>query len=125
MIGEQRWAFIDWDTAAPGSRLWDLAWAVLSFVPLSANPRLQSAAAEPRLRAFADAYGLHDEGDRLRLLALLGPRARSMHTFLAEQARRRAEPWLTLWREGHGQSWRNDADYIDANFDRWRAALNR
>ena len=37
VIGD-RWAFIDWDTAAPGTRLWDLAYAVHGFVPLSADP---------------------------------------------------------------------------------------
>ena len=41
VIGPARWAFIDWDTAAPGSRLWDLAYALHGFVPLSANPRYQ------------------------------------------------------------------------------------
>ena len=36
-----RWAFIDWDLAAPGTRLWDVAYAMHGFVPLSANPRWQ------------------------------------------------------------------------------------
>ena len=31
---EGRWVFIDWDLAAPGRRSWDLAWALLGFVPL-------------------------------------------------------------------------------------------
>jgi hypothetical protein len=41
VIGDQ-WAFIDWDMAALGSRLWDLAWASLGFIPLSADPQLQA-----------------------------------------------------------------------------------
>jgi Phosphotransferase enzyme family len=28
VIGGSQWAFIDWDTAAPGTRLWDLAYAM-------------------------------------------------------------------------------------------------
>jgi Ser/Thr protein kinase RdoA (MazF antagonist) len=28
-----RWVFIDWDLAGPGSRRWDLAWAAASFGP--------------------------------------------------------------------------------------------
>ncbi|MBO0838131.1 MAG: phosphotransferase, partial [Actinobacteria bacterium] len=122
IIGAQ-WAFIDWDTAAPGSRLWDLAWAVLGFVPLSADPRLQFPDATARMRAFVDAYGLDDEAERRRLAALLGPRARSMATFIADQAAKRIDPWLTLSRGGHGDAWRNTADYVDARIDRWLAAL--
>src|SRR4029079_18666368 len=37
VVDDARWAFIDWDCAAPGTRLWDLAYAVHGFVPLSAN----------------------------------------------------------------------------------------
>ena len=31
----ERWAFIDWDGAGPGSRLWDLAYAAHGFVPMT------------------------------------------------------------------------------------------
>ena len=54
----RHWAFIDWDTAAPGSRLWDLAYALHGFVPLSANPRYQRVNPAHRMRLFAGAYGL-------------------------------------------------------------------
>jgi thiamine kinase-like enzyme len=37
------WAFIGWDNAGPGSRLWDLAYAIHGFVPLSAMCRIYSA----------------------------------------------------------------------------------
>lgn len=43
VIGADQWAFIDWDTAAPGSRLWDLAYALHGFVPLRASPALRAA----------------------------------------------------------------------------------
>jgi hypothetical protein len=38
IIGHRQWAFIDWDTAAPGTRLWDLAYAMHGFAPLSTPP---------------------------------------------------------------------------------------
>ena len=34
VCGADRWAFIDWDAAAPATRIWDLAWAVIPFHPL-------------------------------------------------------------------------------------------
>ena len=76
VIGD-RWAFIDWDTAAPGTRLWDLAHAVHGFVPLSADPRWRRPDAARRMRVILDAYGL-DQTQRHRLLALLAPRTQSM-----------------------------------------------
>ena len=52
-------------------------------------------------------------------------RARSMYQFLADQAAEMVDPWVTLWRDGHGHVWRNDADYIDQHLSRWQAALLR
>jgi hypothetical protein len=54
---------------------------------------------------------------------MLGPRARSMHQFLADRAAKGIEPWVTLWHQGHGEAWRKDADYNDSQQARWRAAL--
>lgn len=116
------WTLIDWDTAAPGTRLWDLAYAAHGFVPLSADPRFQVWDARARLRVLVDAYGL-DEGSRRALVPLLSVRARSMSDFLGREAAAAREPWSTLWREGHGQVWSDDADWIGRREAVWLAAL--
>ena len=116
------WVFIDWDNAGPGSRLWDVAYAIHGFVPMSADPQWQRADAAARLRVFADAYGL-DEGQRHRLVPMLAARTRSMHDFLRDQAALGTEPWATHWRTGHGDVWRCDADYLEARQAQWAAAL--
>ena len=121
VIGE-RWGFIDWDTAAPGTRLEDLAYAMHGFAPLSANPGLRRADDARRICLMADAYGL-DEPQRLAIVPLLARRARAMHDFLAEQAARGTEPWTRLWREGHGEAWAADAAYIAGREAGWRQAL--
>jgi hypothetical protein len=82
VIGPRRWAFIDWDLAAPGSRLWDVAYALHGFVLLSANPRYQRPNPAHRMRLFADAYGL-DQAQRQELVPMLARRARAMHDFPA------------------------------------------
>ncbi|TQM72789.1 phosphotransferase family enzyme [Thermopolyspora flexuosa] len=122
--GHDRFAFIDWDCAAPGTRLWDLAYAIHGFVPLSAHPTWQrpDPDAAARVRAFADAYGLA-EAERRALVPLLARRTRAMHDFLRDQAAIGAEPWTTLWRDGHGGYWRDDADYIEARERLWADAL--
>ncbi|MEU6258485.1 aminoglycoside phosphotransferase family protein [Streptomyces sp. NPDC047043] len=119
---EDRWAFIDWDTAAPGSRLWDVAYAIRGFVPLSAHPDWQTPDAAARLRLLADAYGL-DEAERRALVPMLGRRTRAMHDFLRDQSARGNQPWARLWAEGHGDAWRGDAEYIEEREKKWEHAL--
>jgi len=122
IIGDRQWAFIDWDTAAPGTRLWDLAYAMHGFVPLTADPNYQRDDAGHRLRLIADTYGLAEQ-QRRDIVPLLARRTQAMHTFLAEQAARGTQPWTRLWHEGHGDAWRADAGYIAQREDQWRRAL--
>jgi hypothetical protein len=122
VIGERQWAFIDWDTAAPGTRLWDLAYAMHGFAPLSADPAVQREDAGRRLRLMADAYGL-TERERVDIIPMLARRTRAMHAFLAEQAAQGTQPWARLWQEGHGDAWQADAGYIAGRETQWHQAL--
>jgi hypothetical protein len=124
LVAGDRWVFIDWDGAGPGSRLWDLAYAVHGFVPLSAHDEWQRPDAAARVRVLADSYGL-DERQRRDLVPLLTTRTRAMHDFLRDQAALGVEPWATHWRTGHGDAWRDDADYIDERSQLWTDALLR
>ncbi|WP_329066910.1 phosphotransferase [Amycolatopsis sp. NBC_01480] len=120
LVAGAEWVFIDWDTAAPGTRLWDLAYAAPAFAPL--RPGTPRAEAKRRLRLFADAYGL-DQQQRKKLAQLMGPRSRSMYTHLKTQAEQGNQPWARLWHECHGRVWLAAADYLDAHAEDWRAAL--
>jgi len=116
------WSVIDWDTAAPGTRLWDLAYAAHSLVPLTADAT--EAATDPgtRLRSLADGYGL-DEQQRRRLVELLPLRTAAMRDLLATGADSGTEPWASLWAAGHGSTWARNTDYIAARSAFWLAAL--
>ena len=122
VIGDRQWAFIDWDVAAPGTRLGDLAYAMHGFAPLSADPAVARDDAGRRLRLIADAYGL-TERQRLDIIPLLGRRAQAMHDFLALQAAHGTQPWTRLWHEGHGDVWQADAAYITRREHQWHQAL--
>lgn len=122
VIGGRQWAFIDWDTAAPGTRLEDLAYAMHGFAPLSANPAIQRTDAGCRLRLIADAYGL-SEGQRLDIIPLLARRTQAMYDFLAREAAAGAQPWARLWQEGHGDAWHDDTRYIAQRDGQWHEAL--
>jgi Ser/Thr protein kinase RdoA (MazF antagonist) len=103
------WVLIDWDAAAPGSCLWDLAYAAQAMAGLRADrPIAQSQA---RLTAFLDGYGL-DPASRPRLVKLLGPRARAMHDLLRDGHERGIEPWARIWTED-GPYWLATAEYLD------------
>jgi Ser/Thr protein kinase RdoA (MazF antagonist) len=122
VMGERQWSFIDWDTAAPGTRLWDLAYAMHGFAPLSADPAYQREDVSRRLRLIADAYGLTGP-QRLDIIPLLPRRTRAMYGFLARQAAAGTQPWARLWREGHGGAWQADAGYIAGREAQWHQAL--
>jgi Ser/Thr protein kinase RdoA (MazF antagonist) len=114
---EDRWVFIDWDGAGPGSRLWDLAYAAHGFVPMAKTG--DPAADAPRLRALADGYDLDDE-QRAALPPLIVAHTRGMYDLLRTATH---DPWRRLHAEGHGDHWGPAADYIERHLDVWRAAL--
>ncbi|MGD0699719.1 MAG: phosphotransferase [Trebonia sp.] len=122
VIGDREWAFIDWDVSGPGTRLWDLAYAMHGFAPLSANPGYQRDDAGRRLRVIADAYGLTGQ-QRLDVIPLLARRTGAMYDFLAAQAARGTQPWARLFHEGHGDAWRADTGYIRRRTGQWHQAL--
>jgi Ser/Thr protein kinase RdoA (MazF antagonist) len=96
-------AFIDWDGAAPGPRLWDIAYALYRFVPFVPDevcpiigwPGPPDRAGRTRL--FCEAYGLEE---RAGLLETMSRRIEAMiATGLARNAAGDAkygEEWLTV-----------------------------
>lgn len=107
-----RWVFIDWDGAGPGSRLWDLAYAAHGFVPLRADGDPDHDA--PRLRALVDGYGL-DAEQRRALPRLIVDHTRAMYDLLEDGARTGRQPWARLHAEGHADHWGPTADYVERN----------
>ena len=120
VCGADRWVFIDWGGVAPGSRLWDLAWSVTSFVPL--DPGGDPGHHAPRLRALADGYGL-DTKQRQELPPLIGAHSRAMFDLLRMSSLTGRQPWARLYAEGNGDYWGPAAEYADRHIDVWTRAL--
>jgi hypothetical protein len=99
VMGEERWALIDWDVAGPRPRLWDVAYAVIGFVVLDPD-----SASTHRVDVLADAYGL-DASERRRLPALVTARIESSIGNMRLRAERGEEPWLSMWQSGHREGW--------------------
>ncbi len=78
---------IDFDTAAPGSRLWDIAYAVYRFVPLTNDEHSLNCGWNPipdraaRLNLFCETYGLSLE-DRRKLIGTVRERLQAMIDYM-------------------------------------------
>ncbi|MCK9794156.1 phosphotransferase [Isoptericola sp. 4D.3] len=120
IVGE-RWVFIDWDGAAPSTRLWDLAYAAQSFT-------LNDAAAEPstaatRLDAFVDGYGA-DQRLRTELPQTMWRRTSAMYRMLKAAHASGREPWGSMFASGHGRHWKDVTEYVRQHEATWRSALS-
>lgn len=122
--GARRLVLIDWDGAGPGSRMWDLAYAVNGFVPLSPEAGLDDEVLTTRVTCLVDGYG-PDDGERSRLLSLLAPRVWSMYELLERGHRTGKQPWASLWDTGHGQTWRASARFVERRHDLLSHAILR
>jgi Ser/Thr protein kinase RdoA (MazF antagonist) len=118
---DRRWVFIDWDGSGPSTRLWDLALAAQSFVPLvgGGDPGRDAA----RLRTFLDGYGLEAQ-ERGVFAEILSRRTRAMYRLLEDGARRRLEPWAGMFRSGHGEHWERAAEYVESHRAVWSSAIS-
>jgi len=99
------YALIDFDTAGPGPRLWDLAYAAYCFVPLSyardkRDLGLADAAIQgPRLRLFCQAYAL--EQPTSAVLDFVERRLHTMCNWLSEGAAAHDPARERMVNEGH------------------------
>jgi len=126
VIGELRWALIDWDAAGPRPPIWDVAYAVMGMVPITPDASLAGWAEPPpvvgRLRAFADGYGLGPE-DLRQLPDVVVARIASSYGHMQHRAEAGISPWDRLWRDGHGASWAAMLRFAQDRRDDWRADL--
>jgi hypothetical protein len=98
ITGTSGWVVIDWDRAAPGRRLWDLALAACTFVPMEPGVPINT----DRYQVFCDAYGLAIDRRR-ELLEVTAQRTRRMHDMLVENSNR--EPYARLIARGYAEHW--------------------
>ncbi len=117
-------AFIDFDTAHPGPRVWDVAYAAFRFVPLMApgSPDGSVSLGEQcrRLRLLCDAYGL-ETLDRRDLVRAARDRLLDLDEHIRSQAAGN-EAFAAALAEGHTEIYRAAADHIRAHETELRAA---
>lgn len=119
-------AIIDFDTAHPGPRAWDLAYALYRFAPITGcrNPDgfgdLQQQM--ERARMFLDAYGA---SPRLRAdtVGMLIPRLRALVDFMRKAATEKDRQFQQHIDDGHLALYLADIAYMEAHLDYITAQL--
>jgi hypothetical protein len=114
-------AVIDFDTAGPGPRRWDLAYAAYRFVPLAASDKLPSIGAPAelnrgrRLKLFCDAYGLEQ---RHGLLDVIQERIDATRMMLIDGAASGNVGYQRILDEGgHIEGLRRDQAFVEEQAD--------
>jgi Phosphotransferase enzyme family len=110
-------AFIDWDLASPGLKVWDVAYVLWHFVPMYDNEKCLRLGCDAstndrarRLRGFSDAYGWPSPGDLLPAVIQRQRRARNRIWRLAQEGR---TPYIRLWQSGVGDAILRDVAFVE------------
>lgn len=119
VLGE-RWVFIDWDAAAPSTRLWDLAYAAQAFTLSDGEREPEHAAGD--LAALVEGYGA-DERMRGELPRAMEERTAAMLALLEGAASTGEEPRASMHADGHGAHWERALRYVREHRDVWARAL--
>jgi Ser/Thr protein kinase RdoA (MazF antagonist) len=117
--GEGPRAFIDWDLAAPGPRVWDVAHALWRLVPLF--PGEDSVRCGRRLRIFCDAYGSIDPSHLLETVRL---RMQALYDTAREWGSAGRPGWSDVWRDTRGEQWLDSLEFLDRNSADWMRVLS-
>ena len=124
--GEAAVGLIDFDTVHPAPAVWDLAYAVYRWAPLT-DPAQHGAVFDSeeqftRARLFCDAYGA-DEDQRRQLPEVIGRRLQALVDFMLAEAARGNATFAEDVDGGESDIYIRDLDYISRVGDRLRLAL--
>ena len=117
LIGSETVGIIDFDTAHPAPRVWDIAYAVYCWAPFKTNEydamgdlRSQSI----RAKQFCDAYGLL-EVDRLVLVKAMTERVQALVDHMHNEASNGNQAFIENIKDGHHLAYLADIQYLNDN----------
>ena len=120
-------ALLDFDFAAPGTRMWDVACLTRMCVPIDCPEdagRMRRTVGDPfrRLRLVADAYGL--SADRTELVDLLGMQTSAGGWFVKRRVDAGDAAFTRMWDEtGGAERYDRRRDWFEANRQHFLDAL--
>ncbi|MEV6982280.1 aminoglycoside phosphotransferase family protein [Sphaerisporangium sp. NPDC051017] len=120
-------ALIDFDTARPTTRLFDIVTTLRHWVPIAdpvdREPAQRMCDVGARIRLFCDAYGLSAR-ERRRLLDLTRLRFDRSYVAMRTRALEDGGGWARMWEDGAGERIRRAAAWLDDNWDELDAHLH-
>ncbi len=117
-LGREAIGIIDFDTAHPAPRRWDIAYALYRWVPLTdpTNPDHLGGLNDQirRARLFCGSYGL---ADRSGLVDVVAERLRAMLAFMQKQADAGDATFQSHIAAGHDRIYRTDLAFLQRHRD--------
>jgi hypothetical protein len=123
------YGIIDFDTVCPGPRIWDIAYALYRFVPLSQElyapdqgryrdyeAAVDAAERRDLIDLFLAAYGLARPAD---LFAWVAARLTALADLIEDEAARGSAAFRRMKDEGHAAFYRREVAFIAANCAAW------
>lgn len=109
---------IDFDTCHPGSRIWDIAYAIYRWAPLS-RPDADGITGTTtehitRAKIFCDAYGL-DANKRNQIMPIMIERIEKMVNYILTEAKNGNEDFIANMRDGHHIHYKKDIEFLKSN----------
>lgn len=124
MKNEEVIGIIDFDTAHPGSRIWDIAYAVYRFAPLTAPENMDGFGSckeqAVRTKIFCREYGLIELDD---LIATVMERIIALVNFMNVRAKDGDKAYQQHLAHGHDKLYLHDYNYIKKNAEFFSAAI--
>lgn len=126
--GHQPVGMIDFDVAAPGPRLWDIAYTLYTCVPLSRftlsvsgekiyyDPQLHAASRKERIALFFEAYGEEWKPEYMEMVLL---RVEAMCQTIARKASEGDVAFQKMMEEGHIRHYQDDIAFISKHRHEW------
>lgn len=128
-VNDQPRAFIDFDTAGPGPRIWDVAYAAYTYVPLASFAPLPDGTTVPyeatahatdrlrRLQLLCKSYGLDCAGD---LIETVERRLQGMCTWLIDGAAAGDAARQRLIDDGHLAYYQGEVASVQKHGSTWK-----
>jgi hypothetical protein len=122
-------AFVDWDTAAPGPRIWDLAYLAYTMTPLAEPANLEpmgwptSIPIHERLSRLRNSYGCSQQ-QWDEFITVIPRRVQAAYDTMRIWAEEDRPGWRAQWNLPepwrHGAGFLRDLEYIQSRMRDWR-----
>ncbi|MEZ8826448.1 phosphotransferase [Vibrio amylolyticus] len=112
--GDKVIGVFDFDTAHPGSRLWDVAFSIYCWAPFKTDENDKLGTIEQqtaRAKLFCDSYGLSEEG-RLQLVDTIVFRLQSLVDYMFAEAKAGNLQFQRNMSDGHHLAYLEDIEYL-------------